>query len=166
MEGSGSRLSQRSIHRCPHRGAARTTATTGIRPLCSWRIVTRFSHCRKECLAALAHRSAGDRSASGEVLRPNANTVRQDRSGLHGNRRGRDASGSNRNAGDARNSLHRNQRFEKRATDPRPDRQTIPSIVSRAENPYVTRFPAFPPSRLPAFPPPSLPASPPPRRST
>jgi hypothetical protein len=105
-------------------------------------VLARFGGCRKECLGALAHRSAGDQPDSGEMLRTNANTVRQNRAGLHGARRRRDAGVSSPNADDAHSTLHRNQQLKKRSTDPRPDRQTVPSVVPNAENPHLNhRFP-------------------------
>jgi hypothetical protein len=155
LEGTRAPLSQRSNHRRCCRGDARATPAPRTRPLRSWCVVTRFGGCRKECLGALAHRSARDQPDSGEMLRTNANTVRQNRAGLHSARRRRDAGVSSPNADDAHSTLHRNQQLKKRSTDPRPDRQTVPSVVPNVENPHLNRRlppPAFPLSRFPAFP--------------
>jgi hypothetical protein len=158
LEGTRAPLSQRSNHRRCCRGDARATPAPRTRPLRSWCVVTRFGGCRKECLGALAHRSARDQPDSGEMLRTNANTVRQNRAGLHGARRRRDAGGSSADADDAHNSLPRDLQHKEGTTYPRPDRQTVPSVVPNVENPHLnrrlpppaSRFPAFPLSRFPA----------------
>jgi hypothetical protein len=153
LEGTRAPLSQRSNHRRSCRGDARATPAPRTRPLRSWCVVTRFGGCRKECLGALAHRSARDQPDSGEMLRTNANTVRQNREGLHGARRRRDAGVSSADADDAHNSLPRKLQHKEGTTYPRLDCQTVPSVVPNAENPHLNhRFPppasAFPLSRF------------------
>jgi hypothetical protein len=140
MEGSSSRLSQRSIHRrpaCRDTGKAATARSGFVR---SRRAVTRFSWCGEECLDPPPYRSGKTRPASGEVLQADSGFAQDNPDGIHGNRRRFGNERCNHPAACwARGSVRWSKQLQKSATDPRADRKTVPTIVPAVENPCLNR---------------------------